>query len=186
MPGAQLDAANHAPSGPLYRQLRPRPHGLGKDEVEQNQRARLCGATIEAVAARGYDATGVAELSRLAGVSKRTFYEQSRSICRTSRPAAPTTTGSSRSTATDAPTAPTARSRPPPTATRSCSPQDCRCLRHPRSRSPRKPRTPLNPPSKNTRRASTRSPGTRGPGTRVSARSRNDLRRRPGPSRAKS
>jgi len=31
---------------------------------------------IEAVAVRGYDATGVAELSRLAGVSKRTFYEQ--------------------------------------------------------------------------------------------------------------
>ncbi len=76
MPGAQLDAANHAPSGPLYRQLRPRPHGLGKDEVEENQRARLRGAMIEAVAARGYDATGVAELSRLAGVSKRTFYEQ--------------------------------------------------------------------------------------------------------------
>lgn len=61
---------------PLYRQLQPRPHGPGKAEVEQNQRTRLFGATIEAVTARGYDATSVAELSRLAGVSKRTFYEQ--------------------------------------------------------------------------------------------------------------
>ncbi|HEV3318535.1 MAG TPA: TetR/AcrR family transcriptional regulator [Solirubrobacteraceae bacterium] len=66
----------HDPSAPLYRQLRPRPHGPRKDEVEQNQRTRLFGATIEAVAARGYDGTSVAELSRLAGVSKRTFYEQ--------------------------------------------------------------------------------------------------------------
>ncbi len=61
---------------PLYRQLRPHPHGPSKREVEENQRARLCGAMIEAIAARGYDATSVAELSRLAGVSKRTFYEQ--------------------------------------------------------------------------------------------------------------
>ncbi len=61
---------------PLYRQLRPHPHGPSRSEVEENQRARLCGAMIEAIAARGYDATSVAELSRLAGVSKRTFYEQ--------------------------------------------------------------------------------------------------------------
>jgi AcrR family transcriptional regulator len=61
---------------PLYRQLRPHPHGPSKSEVEENQRARLRGAMIEAIAARGYDATSVAELSRLAGVSKRTFYEQ--------------------------------------------------------------------------------------------------------------
>jgi AcrR family transcriptional regulator len=36
----------------------------------------MFGATIEAVGARGYAATSVAELSGLAGVSKRTFYEQ--------------------------------------------------------------------------------------------------------------
>ena len=63
-------------TAPLYRQLRPHPHGPSKSEVEENQRARLCGAMIEAIAARGYEATSVAELSRLAGVSKRTFYEQ--------------------------------------------------------------------------------------------------------------
>jgi AcrR family transcriptional regulator len=76
MPRDPLGAADRAAPAPLYRKLRPRPHGPSKDEVEENQRARLRGATIEAVAARGYDATSVAELSRLAGVSKRTFYEQ--------------------------------------------------------------------------------------------------------------
>jgi TetR/AcrR family transcriptional regulator len=76
MPRATFKASESHPSAPLYRQLRPHPRGPRKDEVEENQRARLCGATVEAVAARGYDATSVAELSRLAGVSKRTFYEQ--------------------------------------------------------------------------------------------------------------
>jgi AcrR family transcriptional regulator len=60
----------------LYRKLRPRPNGPSRDEVKSNQRARLQGATIEAIAARGFEATSVAELCRLAGVSKRTFYEQ--------------------------------------------------------------------------------------------------------------
>lgn len=41
-----------------------------------NQRARLHGAMVEAVGTRGYAQTSVAELCRLAGVSKRTFYEQ--------------------------------------------------------------------------------------------------------------
>jgi len=36
----------------------------------------MFGAMIEGVAARGYEATSVAQLCRLAGVSKRTFYEQ--------------------------------------------------------------------------------------------------------------
>jgi AcrR family transcriptional regulator len=36
----------------------------------------MFGAMIEGVAARGYKATSVAQLCRLAGVSKRTFYEQ--------------------------------------------------------------------------------------------------------------
>jgi AcrR family transcriptional regulator len=76
MPPAPLDAAQPVAPASLYRKLRPRPHGPSRDEVVENQRARLCGATIEAVAAHGYEATSVAELSRLAGVSKRTFYEQ--------------------------------------------------------------------------------------------------------------
>ncbi len=63
-------------SSPLYRKLRPRPNGPTREEVENNQRSRLQGATIEAMDKRGYEATSVAELCRLAGVSKRTFYEQ--------------------------------------------------------------------------------------------------------------
>ena len=62
--------------GPLYPQMRPRPGGPSREEVARNQRERLCGAMIEAVCAYGYAATSVAEVSRLAGVSKRTFYEQ--------------------------------------------------------------------------------------------------------------
>jgi AcrR family transcriptional regulator len=40
-----------------------------------NQRARICGAMIEAVAEQGYPAVSVAGLCRLAGVSKRAYYE---------------------------------------------------------------------------------------------------------------
>jgi AcrR family transcriptional regulator len=60
----------------LYRQLRPRPNGLPKEQVVANQRTRVFGAMIESVSVRGYEATSVAELCRLAGISKRTFYEQ--------------------------------------------------------------------------------------------------------------
>jgi AcrR family transcriptional regulator len=70
---AQLGVRGPAP---LYPQLRPRPHGPGKETIEANQRRRLFGAMVEAVLADGYDATSVAAVSRLAGVSKRTFYEQ--------------------------------------------------------------------------------------------------------------
>ena len=63
-------------ASPLYRKLRPRPNGPSREEVNDNQRLRLQGATIEAMDKRGYAATSVAELCRLAGVSKRTFYEQ--------------------------------------------------------------------------------------------------------------
>ncbi len=62
--------------GPLYRQLTPRPHGPAREAVVRNQRARLFGAIAAAVAAHGYETTSVAEVCRLAGVSKRTFYEQ--------------------------------------------------------------------------------------------------------------
>jgi AcrR family transcriptional regulator len=44
--------------------------------VARNQRARLYGAMIEAVARRGYAATSIAEILALAGVSRRAFYQQ--------------------------------------------------------------------------------------------------------------
>lgn len=43
--------------------------------VASNQRARLYGAMAHAVATRGYSRTSVAEVIKLAGVSRTTFYE---------------------------------------------------------------------------------------------------------------
>jgi AcrR family transcriptional regulator len=60
----------------LYPKLHPGPHSFAPESVASNQRARLYGAMIELVAARGYEASTVAELCALAGVSKRTLYER--------------------------------------------------------------------------------------------------------------
>ncbi len=60
---------------PLYRRLPHGPHGMGREKVVRNQRARLHGAMIESVSERGYRATTVAHLIGLAGVSRRAFYE---------------------------------------------------------------------------------------------------------------
>ncbi|HEX4115054.1 MAG TPA: TetR/AcrR family transcriptional regulator [Solirubrobacteraceae bacterium] len=45
-------------------------------EVAKNQRRRMYGAMIEAVAASGYGRTSVKQVVMLAGVSRRAFYEQ--------------------------------------------------------------------------------------------------------------
>jgi AcrR family transcriptional regulator len=71
-----IAASGPAQQTPLYRKLRPRPNGPAREEVVANQRARLHGAMVEASAARGYESVSVAQLCRLAGISKRTFYEQ--------------------------------------------------------------------------------------------------------------
>ena len=55
------------------RRLRPGP-GKARADVEQNQRWRLYGATIALVAEKGYQATTLAELCSLSGVSSRSFY----------------------------------------------------------------------------------------------------------------
>jgi AcrR family transcriptional regulator len=49
---------------------------MKREEVACNQRARLYGGMIEAVSQRGYQATTVAHVIGLAGVSRRAFYEQ--------------------------------------------------------------------------------------------------------------
>jgi AcrR family transcriptional regulator len=59
---------------PLYRKLKPGP-GSSPDKVVANQRARLCGAMVELTAERGYGGVTVRELSRLAAVSTKTFYD---------------------------------------------------------------------------------------------------------------
>jgi TetR/AcrR family transcriptional regulator len=49
---------------------------MGPDEVAENQRRRMYGAMIEAVATNGYGRTSVKQVVTLAGVSRRAFYEQ--------------------------------------------------------------------------------------------------------------
>jgi TetR/AcrR family transcriptional regulator len=61
---------------PLYKRLPHGPHRLKRDEVVLNQRARIHGALIEAVAHDGYEGTSVKQVIELAGVSRRSFYEQ--------------------------------------------------------------------------------------------------------------
>lgn len=61
---------------PLYERLPRGPHQLDPDEVAENQRRRMYGAMIEAVATNGYGRTSVKQVVTLAGVSRRAFYEQ--------------------------------------------------------------------------------------------------------------
>jgi TetR/AcrR family transcriptional regulator len=61
---------------PLYKRLPHGPHRLERNEVIRHQRARIHGAMIEAVAEGGYEGTSVKQVIGLAGVSRRSFYEQ--------------------------------------------------------------------------------------------------------------
>jgi TetR/AcrR family transcriptional regulator len=61
---------------PLYRRLPHGPHRLEPEQVILHQRMRMHGAMIEAVAANGYEQTSVKQVVSLAGVSRRSFYEQ--------------------------------------------------------------------------------------------------------------
>src|SRR5690606_27791454 len=51
------------------------PHDLTRAEVRQSQRERLYMAMIDAVAAKGYASTTVADVVARSGVSRATFYE---------------------------------------------------------------------------------------------------------------
>lgn len=51
-------------------------HPLTQEAVVASQRARMLAAVAQAVAAKGYGATTVADVIAIAGVSRRTFYEQ--------------------------------------------------------------------------------------------------------------
>jgi AcrR family transcriptional regulator len=61
---------------PLYQRLPRGPHHMAPTEVTRNQRIRMHGAMVEAVAADGYEGTSVKQVIGLAGVSRRSFYEQ--------------------------------------------------------------------------------------------------------------
>jgi AcrR family transcriptional regulator len=61
---------------PIYKRLPHGPHRLERNEVVLHQRARIHGAMIEAIAQNSYDGTSVKQVIGLAGVSRRSFYEQ--------------------------------------------------------------------------------------------------------------
>lgn len=58
--------------------LPPGPHGYSREQVAHNQRERLIAAFVELVAAKGYGQVSIAEVIKLARVSRRTFYEHFR------------------------------------------------------------------------------------------------------------
>lgn len=60
---------------PELSRLPPGRHGLPREFVVHNQRERLIAGLAEAVAERGYGGTTIADITRHAAVSRRTFYE---------------------------------------------------------------------------------------------------------------
>lgn len=50
-------------------------HGLPRELVAENQRQRLVDAITATVAAQGYNATTIADITKAAALSRRTFYE---------------------------------------------------------------------------------------------------------------
>jgi AcrR family transcriptional regulator len=55
------------------RRLRPGP-GVPREDVHANQRERLLGAMVASVAEHGYEATRVADVLQISGISRNTFY----------------------------------------------------------------------------------------------------------------
>jgi len=68
----QTDAAEYPPE---LSRLPPGRHGLPREFVVHNQRERLIAGLAEAVAESGYGGTTIADITRHAAVSRRTFYE---------------------------------------------------------------------------------------------------------------
>jgi AcrR family transcriptional regulator len=54
------------------------PHDLTREQVEASQRQRLLDAILDVVGEHGYAGTTVAHITKAAGVSRTTFYEQFR------------------------------------------------------------------------------------------------------------
>ncbi len=61
-------------SGERYQRLPTGAHSLDPEEVRRDQRARLRSALIELIAERGYQAVRILDLTKLARVSRPTFY----------------------------------------------------------------------------------------------------------------
>jgi AcrR family transcriptional regulator len=73
VPSDQADAPAEYP--PELSRLPPGRHGLPRDFVVHNQRERLIAGLAEAIAEKGYGGTTIADITRHAAVSRRTFYE---------------------------------------------------------------------------------------------------------------
>jgi len=73
MPASRRSARPASPPRALPRGGR---HPLTQEAVTQSQRARMLDAIGHVVAAKGFKAATVADVIALAGVSRRTFYEQ--------------------------------------------------------------------------------------------------------------
>ena len=73
------DPADQSVESPEYppelARLPPGRHGLPREFVAHNQRERLIAGLAEAVAENGYAGTTIADITRHAAVSRRTFYE---------------------------------------------------------------------------------------------------------------
>jgi AcrR family transcriptional regulator len=62
------------PGGERYRRLPTGAHGIDPEEVKRDQRERLQSAIVELIAERGYQAVRILDLTKLARVSRPTFY----------------------------------------------------------------------------------------------------------------
>ena len=71
---AGADRGGAAGGSGRYRRLPTGAHGLDPEEVRRDQRERLQTALIELIAARGYQAVRILDLTKLARVSRPTFY----------------------------------------------------------------------------------------------------------------
>ncbi len=71
MTSDRVDAPEYPPE---LSRLPPGRHGLPRDFVVHNQRERLIAGLAEAVAEKGYGGTTIADITRHAAVSRRTFY----------------------------------------------------------------------------------------------------------------
>lgn len=75
-PAKRAGAKTSAGVAPIYKRLPHGPHRLPRGEVIRHQRTRIHGAMVEAVSRSGYERTSVKQVIGLAGVSRRSFYEQ--------------------------------------------------------------------------------------------------------------
>ena len=77
MPGAKSrSSSSRSPksAGERYRRLPTGAHGIDPEEVKRDQRERLQSAIVELIAERGYRAVRILDLTKLARVSRPTFY----------------------------------------------------------------------------------------------------------------